>query len=96
MIHDVALQATHVLAQVDTITPDAPPGSKGVVKILQYALWGVLLAGILAIIIAGGVLGWEKFNGGVNTAPKMVVGALIGGIVAVSASGLINGVLAAL
>lgn len=92
----LALQGSDVLAQMDTdLVPKAPVGSNGLVEIGRIILWLVFFAGILAIVVGGGWLAWEKFNGGVNQAPKVIVGALIGGIIAASATGLMNMVLAA-
>ena len=97
MIATLAIQSVDMLAQVGdiNITPKPPAGSNGILEILRIALWVVFIAGIGAIIVGGGWLAWEKFNGGVNNAPKVIVGALIGGVVATSASGLMNMVITA-
>ncbi|MEV0773634.1 hypothetical protein [Nocardia salmonicida] len=97
MIAMLALQTTEILAQgVDIdITPKAPAGSNGLVEILRIGMWIVIFAGIGAIMVGGGLLGWEKMNGGVSVAPKIISGALIGGVIATSAGGLVNGVIAA-
>ena len=39
---------------------------------------------------AGGKFGWEKYNGGTLESPKIVVGALIGGVIAMSAGTIMN------
>lgn len=92
----VAMQSSAVLADIDTnFSPKAPVGSNGIIEIVRYISWGVLILGIVAIMAAGGLFGWEKLNGGVNNSPKMVAGALIGGILATVAGTLMNAVTSA-
>ncbi|MCU1641736.1 hypothetical protein [Nocardia sp.] len=79
------LDAVSVLAQQVTITPEAPPGSQGILKIVNWLSWFVMLAGIAALIYAGGKFAWERWHGGAVEAPKIVLGALVGGIIATSA-----------
>lgn len=74
-----------VLAQVENFTPEAPPGTGGLTMLVRWLMWFVLLSGVAAIIFAGGRFAWEKWHGGMLESPKMVVGALIGGITATSA-----------
>lgn len=88
--HDAA---TVILAQAVNVTPEAPPNSGGFLRLVRWLMWGVVLAGVAAIIYAGGKFGWEKYNGGVLESPKIVVGALIGGALAASAGTLINTVM---
>ncbi|MGW6728764.1 hypothetical protein ACWF9G_22930 [Nocardia sp. NPDC055029] len=97
MIAMLALQTTDFLAQgIDVdITPKAPAGSNGFIEILRIGMWIVLISGIAAIMAGGALLGWEKFNGGVSVAPKIISGALIGGVIATSAGAIVNGVIAA-
>ena len=85
------LHHTAVLA-VDSIQPEAPPGSTQIIRLVRYLMWGVLLAGVGAIVYAGGKFGWEKWNGSALESPKMVLAAAIGGIVATSASSIMNAV----
>lgn len=96
MITSLTMQTVDVLAQVNVdIQPKPPAGSNGILEILRILLWCVIIGGIAAITVGGGWLAWEKFNGGVNNAPKVIVGALIGGIVATVAGGLMNMVVSA-
>lgn len=88
-----AAEHTTVLAQMNNFTPEAPPGTKGLTKLVQWLMWFVLLSGVSAIIFAGGRFAWEKWHGGMLESPKMVVGALIGGIVATSAGSIMNAIL---
>ncbi|MBO0878808.1 MAG: hypothetical protein J2P17_00125 [Mycobacterium sp.] len=82
-----------VIAQVDNYKPEKPPNADGLIKLMRYLAWLVLLAGVAAIMFAGGKFAWEKWWGGVFESPKMVLGALIGGIVATSAGTLMNAVI---
>ncbi|WP_331758380.1 hypothetical protein OG225_40390 (plasmid) [Nocardia sp. NBC_01377] len=81
-----------VLAQVKNYTPEQPPGSAGLEKLMRYLAWIVLLSGVAAIMFAGGKFAWEKWQGGMLESPKMVLGALIGGILATSAGTIMNGI----
>lgn len=80
------------LASLDavTITPKAPPGSPGLISIVNWLAWLTMLAGIAALIYAGGKFGWERWHGGAVESPKIVLGALVGGIIATSAGGIMT------
>lgn len=84
---------TLTLAQAVNVTPEAPPGANGFLRLIRWLMWGVVLAGVAAIIYAGGKFGWERYNGGTLESPKIVVGALIGGALAATAGTLINTVM---
>ncbi len=88
-----AAEQSTVLAQVTNYTPEVPPNADGLLRLVRYLMWFVLLSGVAAIIFAGGRFAWEKWYGGQLESPKMVLGALIGGIVATSAGTLMNAVL---
>lgn len=75
---------------IGDLTPEAPPRSDGFLRLVRWLLWGVVLAGVAALIYAGGKFGWEKYNGGTLESPKIVVGALIGGVIAMSAGTIMN------
>lgn len=82
-----------MLTQVTNFQPEAPPGSQNLEKLVRYLVWFVLLSGVSALIFAGGKFAWEKWQAGMIESPKMIVGALIGGIVATSAGSIMNAVL---
>ncbi|MFD0363512.1 hypothetical protein ACFQZZ_18855 [Nocardia sp. GCM10030253] len=82
-----------VLAQMGNPTPEAPPISDKILQLVRYMTWFVLLSGILAITYAGGRFAWEKWSGGGLQSPKMVAGAMIGGVVATSAGTIMNAVI---
>ncbi|MET9487507.1 MULTISPECIES: hypothetical protein [unclassified Nocardia] len=94
--HEVLTQhllTQSVLAQLGNPTPETPPVADKLMRLVRYFTWFVLLAGVLAIIFAGGKFAWEKWNGGSLTAPKQIAGALIGGIIATSAGTIMNAVI---
>ena len=84
---------TDTLAQLGNPTPEAPPIAEKFLQLVRYLTWFVLLAGICAIIYAGGKFAWEKWSGGGLQSPKMVAGAMIGGVVATSAGTIMNAVI---
>jgi len=82
-----------VLAQLGNPTPEAPPLADKILQMVRYFTWFILLAGITAITYAGGRFAWEKWSGGGLQSPKMVAGAMIGGVVATSAGTIMNAVI---
>lgn len=86
------LTDTAVLAIEFNVTPELPPGSNGLLKLVNYFLWGVLLACMAAIVFSGAKFAWEKWNQGSAQAPKMLLGALVGAIIAGSANAILNSV----
>ncbi|MFD3510096.1 hypothetical protein [Nocardia sp. NPDC058666] len=79
-----------VLAQEIKITPTRPPGGDKLINLANYLSWLVILAGVLALIYAGGKFGWERWHGGAVESPKIVFAALVGGIIATSAGAIMN------
>ncbi|ONM50329.1 hypothetical protein [Nocardia donostiensis] len=79
-----------VAAHVGNPTPEPPPISEEILQLVRYFTWFVLLSGVLGITVAGGRFAWEKWNGGQLASPKMVVGGMIGGVVATSAGSIMN------
>ncbi|MGW4368087.1 hypothetical protein ACWEKT_20830 [Nocardia takedensis] len=84
--------AANIVAQEITITPSSPPGSDLIVNLVNYLAWLVSLAGIAALIYAGGKFGWERFHGGSVESPKIIAAAMAGGILATSAGPIMNAV----
>ena len=82
-----------VLAQIGNPTPEAPPVADKILQLVRYFTWFILLAGVTAITSAGGRFAWEKWSGGGLQSPKMVAGAMIGGVVATSAGTIMNAVI---
>lgn len=91
----LAVQDTYgtVLAQVGNPTPEAPPGSEKILQLVRYLTWFVLLSGVCGITYAGGKFAWERWTGGGLESPKMVAGAMIGGVVATSAGTIMSAVI---
>ncbi|WP_063043332.1 hypothetical protein [Nocardia pseudovaccinii] len=85
-------EAITVLAQQIQITPVSPPGADKLVNLVNYLSWIVMLAGIAALIYAGGKFGWERWHGGAVESPKIILAALVGGIIATSAGMIMNAV----
>lgn len=83
-----------VLAQQIHVEPREPPGADRLVNLVNYLAWLVMLAGIAALIYAGGKFGWERFHGGAVESPKIILAALVGGIIATSAGRIMTEVLA--
>ncbi|MGO4615400.1 hypothetical protein AB4305_13115 [Nocardia sp. 2YAB30] len=81
------------LAQIGNPTPEAPPLSDKLLQFVRYLTWFALLSGIVSIIYAGGRFAWEKWTGGALQSPKMIAGAMLGGVVATSAGTIMNTIL---
>ncbi|PPI93961.1 MULTISPECIES: hypothetical protein [Nocardia] len=90
----IVVDSIAVLAQQIPITPQPPPGSEGLTKVVNWLAWAVMLAGIAALIYAGGKFGWERWHGGAVESPKIVLGALVGGIIATSAGSIMTQIVA--
>ncbi len=82
-----------VLAQIGNPTPETPPAADKLMKLTRYFTWFSMLSGVSAITYGGGRFAWEKWNGGGLESPKMVAGAMIGGVTATSAGTIMNAVL---
>ncbi|AVP71445.1 hypothetical protein [Prescottella equi] len=93
MLHTVL--DTAVLAQNFDINPEVPPGANGLLKLLNWLLWGVTLACVAALVFSGGKFAWEKWQNGQSDAVKMLVGSLVGAIVAISANSILSAVTSA-
>ncbi|WP_067480001.1 hypothetical protein [Nocardia amamiensis] len=85
-------EALTVLAQQIPVTPTPPPGSNRLINLVNYLAWIVTLAGVASLIYAGGKFGWERWHGGAVESPKIILGALVGGIIATSAGPIMNAV----
>ncbi len=87
-----AAEAVTNYAATFNITPTTPPGSNGFLKLVGWLSWFAQLAGVAALIYGGGRFGWERWHGGALESPKIVLGALIGGVLIVSAGTIMSGV----
>ncbi|MFI5776551.1 hypothetical protein [Nocardia sp. NPDC051570] len=81
------------LAQIQNPTPETPPVADKLMKLVHYFTWFMLLSGTTGIMYAGGRFAWEKWSGGRMESPKMVAGALIGGVLITSAGTIMNSVI---
>lgn len=84
---------TSALLAIDfSPTAEVPPGAAGLLKLLNWLMWGVMLACVAALVYSGGKFAWEKWNHGSTEAPKILVGALVGAIIAGSAGAILTAV----
>ncbi|WP_227999520.1 hypothetical protein [Nocardia australiensis] len=88
MIVDFAQELLAV--RVENPTPEAPPSAEQIMKITRYFTWFMMLSGVLGITYSGGMFAWEKWNNRALASPKMLAGAMIGGVVTTSAGAIMN------
>ncbi|RJO70043.1 hypothetical protein D5S18_29750 [Nocardia panacis] len=81
------------LAQIGNPTPQAPPLADKITQLVRYLTWFAILSGSVSIVYAGGRFAWEKWSGGGLQSPKMVAGAMAGGVVATSAGTIMNAII---
>ncbi|WP_194817927.1 hypothetical protein [Nocardia sp. XZ_19_385] len=87
------LEASSLLTQGEIkITPKPPPEAGKLLNIINYIAWIAMLAGVASLIYAGGKFGWERWHGGALESPKIVLGALVGGILSTTAGGIMNAI----
>ncbi|MFC9895331.1 hypothetical protein ACFVMC_16735 [Nocardia sp. NPDC127579] len=84
-----------LLAQIGNPTPATPPLADKIERMVSWLTWFAILSGILGIVFAGGRFAWEKWTGGAMQSPKMVAGAMVGGVVATSAGTIMNALVSA-
>ncbi|MTE15371.1 hypothetical protein GLP40_21675 [Nocardia sp. CT2-14] len=89
-VHDAY---TTVVAQIGNPTPETPPVADKLMKLVRYFTWFTMLSGVTAITYGGGRFAWEKWSGGGLESPKMIAGAMIGGVTATSAGTIMNSVI---
>lgn len=87
MAHDAAIMAIEL-----NITPELPPGANGLLKIVNWVLWIALVGCTVAVIVSGVKFAWEKWSRGESDAVKMLVGSLVGAVIAGSATTILNAV----
>jgi hypothetical protein len=74
------------------INPEAPPGAGGLLKLLNWLLWGVFLVCVAGVVFSGGKFAWEKWSSGSSDAMKQLVGSLVGVVISGSATQILNAV----
>lgn len=71
-----------ILAQEIDVNPTPPPGGDRFLELLNIISWLAMVGGVAAIIVAGGMFGWEKYmSHGEAQAPKKVIAAIVGGVI---------------
>jgi hypothetical protein len=81
-----------ILAQtIGPSAPEAPPGAEKFTRLLSWLMWGAILASVAAGIIAGAMLGWQRYQGGGGgEAESKLAKVLIGAIVIAVIGGVVN------
>jgi hypothetical protein len=92
LIFPMVTHLAGVLADVP-VTPQVPPGSERFLKLVGWASWFAMIAGVAGIIYGGGKFAWERMHGGALESPKIIAGALIGGVFVTTAGALMNAVI---
>lgn len=90
IMHSLYDAATAAVLAVEPLPPESPPGADYLYKLGRWAVWIFLLGGSVAIAYAGGRFAWEKSTGGETKSPQIVLAALIGGVVSVTSSQILN------
>lgn len=81
------LPGTEILAI--SINPTPPPGSDKILELVNVIGWMALVGGIVAIVIAGALMGYEKWqSGGDAQTPKKIMFAIVGGVISSIAGSL--------
>ncbi|MGV9836468.1 hypothetical protein ACWDUL_20095 [Nocardia niigatensis] len=85
---------TTVLAQagnIGKVDPTPPPESGRYTTILSWVLWAAVIAAVGAIIVAGAMLGYQRWSGGGGgDAQQKLVGAMISAALIASAGTIVN------
>jgi len=79
-----------VRAQAPDPSPVAPPGSSSFLDLLNWALWIVMGLGVLGFLICAGALMVQHSHGTMAKHGGNIALVAIGCIVAASASGMVN------
>jgi len=87
-----AHQVAAYLADTINTTPITPPAADKMLRVIGWLSWAAMTAGVAGIVYAGGKFAWERWHGGAMESPKIVLGALIGGVLITSAGAIMNGV----
>ena len=88
-----AVHQTIHLVDIPNPNPVAPPGTTaGITNVIAFAKYGGLIFAVLALIVFGGMLGWQMRNGGGGAQVHIgLLGGILIGVVIVSAATSIVG-----
>jgi len=88
-----AVHSTIHLVDIPNPNPVAPPGTTaGITNLIAFAKYGGLILGVLALILFGGLLGWQMRNGGGGAQVHIgTLGGILIGFVVISAASTIVG-----
>jgi hypothetical protein len=82
-----AVHSTIPMVDIPNPNPVAPPGTTaGISNLIGFAKYGGLIAGVLALIVFGGLLGWQVRQGGGAQVHIGALGGILIGVVIVSAA----------
>lgn len=74
------------------VNPTAPPGSEKFLTLVSWLGWGVCLASVAALLIAGGKFGFDKHQGTADSeAATRVAKTCVGCVIIAVAGALVGG-----
>lgn len=74
------------------VNPTAPPGSDKFLTLVSWLGWGVCLAAVAALLIAGGKFGFDKHQGTADSeAATRVAKTCVGCVIIAVAGALVGG-----
>ena len=87
-----AAPAIDIVAQnIGPASPEAPPGAEKFTRLISWLMWGAVLASVAAGIVAGAMLGWQRYQGtGGGEAESKLAKVLIGAVVIAIIGGVVN------
>lgn len=92
MVGSTFVSRAQVLAVDIQVNPTAPPGADKFLTLVSWVGWGVCLAAVAALLIAGGQFGFDRHQGTADSeAAKKVAKTCIGCVVIAIAGGLVGG-----
>ncbi|GAA1750971.1 conjugal transfer protein TrbC [Aeromicrobium alkaliterrae] len=94
MTETIAAQLAYYVTQVpDPGSGTAPPGSEGIITILQWAAWIAAAVCVLGVIIAGAMMAVQMQRGEGGQSVSRLGWVMAGAIVIGSASALVGAIL---
>jgi len=88
MITNALTALSHAVVALPNPTPQQPPGTEGIITVLNWLSWIVIVAGLAGFLISAGTLAFAAFTGREVNSFKGLVLAIIVCVLA-SAAGVI-------
>ncbi|WP_258059281.1 hypothetical protein [Clavibacter michiganensis] len=82
--------AISVQGIVPNPTPEQPPGTEGLLTVLNWISWIVIIGGVAAFLVAAGTLAWAAHTGRESNSFKGLLLAIVSGILAAAAGGIMQ------